>query len=94
MVAINPPARKLIALVFLLVETAIIAAIFMFPSHALELTTALILLALLALILMAALRASPESARRPWTAANTAILAGTVCVLLVAAIALFVSFQG
>lgn len=94
MVTINPPARKLIALVFLLVETAIIAAIFMFPSHALELTTALILLALLALVLMVALRASPESARMPWTAANIAILAGAVCVLVVAAIALFVSFQG
>lgn len=58
-------AQVVIALVFLLVETAIIAAIFMFPSHALELTTALILLALLALILMAALRVSPESARMP-----------------------------
>lgn len=43
MVAINLPARKLITLVFLLVEIAIIATLFTFPSHALELTAALIL---------------------------------------------------
>jgi|UPI00059CC540 hypothetical protein len=63
MVAINLPASKLITLVFLLVETAIIATLFTFPSHALELTAALILLAPLALVLMVVLRASPESER-------------------------------
>ncbi|MCS6938834.1 MAG: hypothetical protein RMJ55_13420 [Roseiflexaceae bacterium] len=91
---IRLPASKLIALVFLLVETTIIAAIFTFPSRALDLTAALMLSALLALIVMVVLRTSPASERMPWTAANTAILAGMVCVLVVAAIALFVSFQG
>ncbi|MGB9754726.1 MAG: hypothetical protein C0183_17435 [Roseiflexus castenholzii] len=65
MVAINLPASKLITLVFLLVEPAIIATLFTFPSHSLELTAALILLAPLALVLMVVLRASPESERMP-----------------------------